>query len=50
MELGFLIKCLNCGSHNVSIQEEVDYDWDENPYVNGYYLFCNDCGNANNDI
>lgn len=29
MELGFLIKCLNCGSHNVSIQEEIDYDWDE---------------------
>lgn len=43
---GFEIKCLECGSENVSIQEEIDYDYDETPYTFDVYLMCNDCGNT----
>lgn len=46
MSKGFKIECLECGSNNVYIQEEIDYDWDENPYVSGYHLECGDCGNT----
>lgn len=45
MSKKFEITCLNCGSNNVSIEEEIDYDWDEMPYINGYFLRCDDCGN-----
>ena len=37
----FKIICQTCGSDNVSILE--DYDCDDNSYVYGYYLECNDC-------
>lgn len=37
--------CLKCGSNDISIEEEIDYDWEENPYTSGYYLQCNSCGN-----
>lgn len=37
----FKIICQTCGSNNVSILE--DYDCDDNSYVYGYYLECNDC-------
>ncbi len=46
MDKGFNITCLECGSSDVSIQEDIDYDWDEEPYENGYYLKCNNCGNT----
>lgn len=43
----FTITCNNCGSHNVSIKEDIDYDYDENPISTGdYYLYCNDCGES----
>lgn len=37
----FKIICQTCGSNDVSILE--DYDCDDNSYVYGYYLECNDC-------
>lgn len=37
--------CLECGSNNIFIEEDISYDCDECPYVDGYYLKCNDCGN-----
>lgn len=43
----FKITCLNCGSNNVHIEEEIDYDWDEMPYTSGYFLKCHDCGSDN---
>lgn len=46
----FKITCLQCGSDNVSIEEDIDYDWDENPYLNGYYLYCKNCGANSNNI
>ena len=39
--------CLKCGSNDISIEEEIDYDWEENPYTSGYYLKCNCCGEIN---
>lgn len=44
MESKFTIKCNSCGGTDVSIVESIDYDWDENPYVTGSYLLCNNCG------
>lgn len=41
----FKIICQTCGSDNVSILE--DYDCDDNSYVYGYYLECNDCKENN---
>lgn len=38
--------CLLCGSNSISIQEDIDYDYEEEPYVSGYYLECNNCGNT----
>ena len=29
---------------NVILQEDIDYDYEENPYVCGHYLKCQDCG------
>lgn len=43
----FKITCKSCGSNNVSIREDIDYDYDEVPYVNGYYLECNNCEENN---
>lgn len=41
----FTIKCNNCGSDNISIKEDYDYDYDENIVGTGnYYLKCNNCG------
>lgn len=45
-EKGFEIRCLACNRTNCTLQEEIDYDWDENPYTSGYYVICNDCGNS----
>ena len=47
MEDKFTIICNKCGSVNVSIKEIIDYDWEEFPYINGYYLYCESCGNDN---
>lgn len=44
----FSITCLECGSKNVSVEDSVDYDWEETPYISGCYLQCNDCGNMQN--
>lgn len=41
---GFEIKCLNCGSINIDVHADVDYDYDGNPYIGGYYIECNNCG------
>ena len=45
---GFQIKCLNCGSINVSIIEEGDYvlndDYYESWEIQGYKFKCRDCG------
>ncbi|WP_205427417.1 hypothetical protein [Clostridium botulinum] len=41
---GFEIKCLNCGNTNIDIKADLDYDYEENSYINGYYLECNNCG------
>ena len=46
---GFTITCNVCGSTNCRICEEIDYDYDENPYTNGYYLRCDDCGEDNRE-
>lgn len=46
MEKKFKIVCLECGSEEVIIQEEIDYDYDEYPYVSGHYLECKNCGNC----
>lgn len=46
MKDDFTITCNKCGSHNISICEEIDYDYEENPINTGnYYLHCNNCGN-----
>lgn len=41
----FKIICLECGSENVTLEEEIDYDWDENPYTDAICIVCKDCGN-----
>ena len=41
----FKIICLECGSENVTLEEEIDYDWDENPYTDAFTIVCQDCGN-----
>lgn len=46
MMKGLKTECLECGSENVSIQEEIDYDYDEIPYTLDVYLVCNECGNT----
>ena len=43
MEDKFKIICLSCGSEDVSIREDIGYDYDECPYIHGYYLECNSC-------
>lgn len=46
----FTIKCNSCGSDNVTINEEFDYDYDENIVGTGnYYLRCNNCGETSED-
>lgn len=45
-EKGFKVICMNCGSNDVFIETDIDYDWDENPYECGYYLRCNNCGST----
>ena len=46
----FEIKCLECGSINVSIKEDIiedeDFDGNRTYYSNGFYLECQDCGNS----
>ena len=45
MKNKFKIICLECKSEDVVLEEEIDYDYEENPYVSGYYLECKNCGN-----
>lgn len=46
MKEKFKITCLECGSENVSIETNVEYDYEESPYLTGnYYLQCHNCGN-----
>jgi uncharacterized Zn finger protein len=41
----FEIKCLSCGSTDVSIVAEVDYDGEDNlEYTGTTYCKCNNCG------
>lgn len=47
---GFKIICLECGSENIILREEVDYNWGGCPYVSGHYLECQDCNNTENII
>ena len=44
---GFEIKCLNCGSTDVSEEHDFDYDYDENMIDLGTYLICHNCGQCN---
>lgn len=48
MDKKFKIICLECGSENVDIWEDVDYDCNDMPYITGCYLECRDCGS--NDL
>ena len=43
---GFTITCNNCGSNNVDLVDDIDYDYEESPYVSGHYLQCNNCGES----
>jgi len=43
---GFEIKCLNCNSINVTYEADIDYDYEENSYINRYYLYCHNCGQS----
>ena len=43
---GFTIICNNCSSTNCSHQEELGCDYEDNSYISGYYLICNDCGQS----
>lgn len=46
----FTIKCNSCGSDNVTINEDFDYDYDENIVGTGnYYLRCSNCGETSED-
>lgn len=44
----FMTVCTKCGSSNVSIEYDIehDYDWDENctSSISGAYHKCNNCG------
>lgn len=44
---GFKITCLNCGSDDCEMTEDIDYDYEENPFSWGSYIYCNKCGNDN---
>lgn len=41
---GFEIKCLNCGSTKVHIEQDGDYDWEENWIPYGWFICCEECG------
>ena len=40
----FKIICLECNSEDVYIEEDIDYDYEENPYVVGNNIICRKCG------
>ena len=45
IEEKFTVICNSCGSRNVVINQDFDYDYEENIYPTGnYYLKCVDCG------
>ncbi|MBP3888754.1 MAG: hypothetical protein J6F30_14085 [Cellulosilyticum sp.] len=46
----FSKKCLNCKSENININEDIDCDWDENSYIAGFYIECDDCGSVEYEI
>ena len=46
MYKGFVIKCLECGSDEVWVHNDIDYDYNEIPYVVGHHLHCINCGNS----
>ncbi|MGL5766234.1 MAG: hypothetical protein ACRCX8_11400 [Sarcina sp.] len=39
--IGFNIVCLSCGSGDISIVEEIDYDYEEVPCTIGHCIKCN---------
>ena len=41
----FTIICNDCESKNYNIQADIDYDYDENSFISGYYIRCKSCGN-----
>ena len=43
--MSFEIVCKECGSKNCFMEDIIEYDWDENPYYDGYYIYCKDCDN-----
>ena len=40
----FEIKCLLCGSTDCEVEDVIDYDWEETPYIDGLMLVCCQCG------
>lgn len=50
MNKEFNIKCNNCGSEDVIIHEDYDYDYDDNMVGTGnFYLRCTNCGQTSED-
>lgn len=46
---GFRVNCALCNSENVELEDEIDYNYDEEPFVWRTYLTCQDCGNRGDD-
>jgi len=44
---GFEIKCLNCGSTNCVISQELEYDYNENSSIGRPFIVCQDCYQSN---
>ena len=44
IDKGFDIVCRDCGSKDCTIETELEYEYDETCYINGYYLVCKNCG------
>ena len=42
---GFLVQCLDCGSTDVSLWEDTDYDMFDETIILGTYLRCEECHN-----
>lgn len=41
---GFKIVCCNCGFEQCEEKEDLDYDYDDNPYLLNKYYWCPNCG------
>lgn len=42
----FKIVCLECGNEDIEIDEILDCDVDDKPYLFGYEYYCSKCGNT----